>query len=72
MSCDLLLQVRDATLMRCVAAGAIPINWFSLACELHRDWRNDMEGLATLLANHLPAYKNLMGSYAAAEAAAKK
>ena len=25
------------------------MNWFGVACELHRDWRNDVEGLGTLL-----------------------
>jgi nicotinamidase-related amidase len=37
----------------------------SAASELHRDWRNDVEGLGTLLANHLPDYQNLMTSYTA-------
>jgi hypothetical protein len=31
---------------------------------LHRDWRNDIEGLGNLLAGRLPAYRNLMTSYA--------
>lgn len=46
-------------------AGAQLINWFGVACELHRDWRNDVEGLATLLSNHIPDYRNLMTSYSA-------
>ena len=46
-------------------AGAQLINWFGIACELHRDWRNDVEGLGTLLSNHIPDYRNLMTSYAA-------
>ena len=57
--------VRDAALMRMAHAGAVMINWFAVACELQRDWRNDAEGLANLLANHLPAYKNLITSYQA-------
>jgi nicotinamidase-related amidase len=48
---------------RMSAAGAQLMNWFAVACELHRDWRNDVEGLATLFANHIPDYKNLMTSY---------
>jgi len=52
---------------RMSAAGAQLINWFGVACELHRDWRNDVEGLGTLLANHIPDYKNLMTSYSAAK-----
>jgi hypothetical protein len=46
-----------------VQAGAEVMSWFGVACELHRDWRNDIEGLATLFSNHLPAYRNLMTSY---------
>ncbi len=56
-------SVRDAALMRMAHAGAEMTNWFAVACELQRDWRNNMEGLATLLANHLPAFKNLMTSF---------
>jgi hypothetical protein len=47
-------SVRDAALIRMSQAGAVMINWFALACELARDWRNDMEGLASLLGGHLP------------------
>jgi hypothetical protein len=37
-----------------------------LSCsQLHRDWRNDIEGLGTLFSNHLPAYRNLITSDAA-------
>ena len=61
-------SVRDATLMRLAHAGAVMTNWFAVACELQRDWRHNMEGLGTLLANHLPAYKNLMTSFAAKSA----
>lgn len=57
--------VRDAALMRMQAAGAQLVNWFAVACELHRDWRNDIEGLGSLLAGHIPAYRNLMTSHAA-------
>jgi nicotinamidase-related amidase len=58
-------SVRDAALMRMAQAGAVMTNWFAVACELQRDWRNDMEGLAALLGNRLPAYKNLITSYQA-------
>jgi len=57
--------VRDAALMRMAHAGAVMTNWFAVACELQRDWRKNGEGLATLLGNHLPAYKNLMTTYQA-------
>ena len=55
--------VQQAAWMRMSQAGAQMVNWFAVACELHRDWRNDMEGLGNLLSNHLPNYRNLMTSY---------
>lgn len=57
--------VRDAAWHRMAHAGAQLMNWFSVACELHRDWRNDVEGLGALLSNHLPNYRNLINSYLA-------
>jgi nicotinamidase-related amidase len=57
--------VRNAALMRMAHAGAQLMNWFSVACELHRDWRHDIEGLGNLLSNHIPAYRNLITSYLA-------
>ena len=48
---------------RMSAAGAQLMSWFGVACELHRDWRNDVEGLATLFANHIPDYRNLINSH---------
>ena len=54
---------RDSAWDRMSAAGVQMMTWFGLACELHRDWRNDVEGLGTLFANHIPDYKNLMTSY---------
>lgn len=50
---------------RMIAAGAQFITWFGAASELHRDWRNDVEGLGTLLANHIPDYRSLINSYTA-------
>jgi nicotinamidase-related amidase len=57
--------VREAAWTRMANAGAQLMNWFSVACELHRDWRNDVEGLGNLLSNHIPAYRNLITSYLA-------
>ena len=56
--------VQQAAWSRMTQAGAQLMNWFSVACELHRDWRNDVEGLGTLFSNHIPDYRNLMTSYA--------
>lgn len=55
--------VQQAAWNRMSASGAQLMNWFSVACELHRDWRNDIEGLGALLSNHIPNYRNLMTSY---------
>ena len=45
---------RDAAWSRMKAAGVQLMNWFAMACELHRDWRNDIEGLGELFCNHIP------------------
>jgi nicotinamidase-related amidase len=57
--------VQRASWARMSAAGAHLVNWFSVACELQVDWRNDMEGLANLLSPRIPNYRNLMNSYSA-------
>lgn len=54
---------RQGAWLRMQAAGVQLINWFGMACELHRDWRNDVEGLGALFSNHIPNYRNLMTSY---------
>ena len=63
--------VQQAAWARMSAAGAQLMNWFSVACELHRDWRNDIEGLGNLLSIYIPNYRNLMTSFMA-KASAKK
>jgi nicotinamidase-related amidase len=60
--------VQQAAWARMTAAGAQMMNWFAVACELHRDWRNDIEGLGNLLSQRLPNYRNLMNSYTALKA----
>lgn len=55
---------RDSALDRMSSAGAQLMTWFGVACELHRDWRNDIEGLGALFSKHIPDYRNLMTSYA--------
>jgi nicotinamidase-related amidase len=57
--------VQQASWARMTAAGAQMMNWFAVACELQRDWRNDIEGLGNLLSQRLPNYRNLMNSYTA-------
>jgi hypothetical protein len=54
---------RDSAWSRMTAAGVQLMTWFGVAWELHRDWRNDIEGLGTLFSNHIPDYRNLITSY---------
>ena len=54
--------VRHAAWDRMSANGIQLVNWFTVACELQRDWRNDMEGLANILHQYMPAYGNLIDS----------
>lgn len=54
---------RQAAWDRMSSAGAQLMTWFGAACELHRDWRNDIEGLGELFSKHIPDYKNLFTSY---------
>ncbi|HWV11599.1 MAG TPA: isochorismate family cysteine hydrolase YcaC [Pseudomonas sp.] len=56
-------MTRDAAWRRMEAAGAQLMTWFGVACELHRDWRNDVEGLAKICSDHIPDYRNLITSY---------
>jgi nicotinamidase-related amidase len=57
------LTTRETAWSRMEAAGIQLMSWFAVACELHRDWRNDVEGLAALFSNHLPSYRNLITSH---------
>ena len=61
--------VRHSAWNRMSEAGAQLITWVAVACELHRDWRRDIEGLGALFAQHIPDYRNLMISYSAIKAA---
>lgn len=54
---------RDAAWQRMAQAGAQLMTWFGVACELHRDWRRDIEGLGQLFSSHIPDYRNLITSY---------
>ncbi|MGO4328140.1 isochorismate family cysteine hydrolase YcaC [Cupriavidus sp. 2TAF22] len=59
---------RHSAWNRMAEAGAQLMTWFGVACELHRDWRNDIEGLGTLFSNHIPDYRNLITAYTTAKA----
>jgi nicotinamidase-related amidase len=59
---------RHSAWNRMTEAGAQLMTWFGVACELHRDWRNDVEGLGALFSNHIPDYRNLISSYTTVKA----
>lgn len=63
---------RYAAWSRMTANGVQLLNWFSVACELQRDWRNDMQGLASLFQQYIPAYADLITSHNNAQQAAGK
>ncbi|WP_445495787.1 isochorismate family cysteine hydrolase YcaC [Photorhabdus sp. SF281] len=56
-------MTRNAAWQRMLRARAQLMTWFAVAYELHRDWRNDIEGLGNLFSNHIPDYCNLMISF---------
>lgn len=56
---------RHSAWQRMQQAGVQLMTWFAVACELHRDWRNDIEGIGALFSDHIPNYRNLMTSYMA-------
>jgi len=56
-------MTRHSAWDRMSAAGAQLMTWFGVACELHRDWRNDVEGLGALFSAHIPDYRNLITSH---------
>ena len=65
--------LQEIAVARMVQAGAVPITWFAVSCELQLDWRKPTgQAFAKLLAEHLPFYGNLIGSHNAASAAALK
>jgi len=56
-------MTRNSAWSRMTEAGAQLMTWFGVACELHRDWRNDVEGLGALFSAHIPDYRNLITSH---------
>jgi nicotinamidase-related amidase len=62
---------RQSAWDRMSAAGVQLMTWFAVACELHRDWRNDVEGLGALFSAHISDYRNLISSYSVCGTAKK-
>ncbi|KAK4511549.1 Oxidored_FMN domain-containing protein [Mucor velutinosus] len=63
--------VRDASWLRVQQGGIQLMNWFAVACELGRDWRKDINGMAALFAKRLPSYAHIMDSFAGAQVLVK-
>jgi nicotinamidase-related amidase len=59
------LASRQAAWMRMATAGVQLVNWFAASAELHRDWRNDVEGYGKLIIDHTPIYRALMTAHKA-------
>lgn len=55
--------MRDAVLLRISRAVVQTMSGFSVARDLHRDWRNDVEGRESLFSDRIPNYRNRMTSY---------
>ncbi len=54
---------RNAAWLRMQNAGAQLLNWFAVANELRRDWREDMPGYMEFFKRNIPAYKPLVDSF---------
>ncbi len=54
---------RNAAWLRMQNAGAQLLNWFAIANELRRDWREDMPGYMEFFKRNIPAYKPLVDSF---------
>jgi nicotinamidase-related amidase len=60
---------RHGAWARMAAAGVQLLNWFAASGELHRDWRNDVEGYGKLVSDHTPIYRALMTAHQKAKSA---
>lgn len=56
--------IQQLAIQRMLANGVMPVNWFAVAGELQKDWRNPTAGaLFGVVAKHLPFYGNLVDLY---------
>ncbi|EHK17774.1 uncharacterized protein TRIVIDRAFT_66674 [Trichoderma virens Gv29-8] len=60
-------HTREAAHKRMSQAGCQLLNWAAVAAELHRDWRNDIEGFGGIWRDFIPSYWCLMQSYTASQ-----
>lgn len=60
--------VQEVAVARMAQAGIKPITWVAVGAELQGDWRNSTgPQLGQIMAEHLPFYGNLFGSFKAAK-----
>lgn len=60
--------VQEVAVARMAQAGIKPITWVAVGAELQGDWRNSTgPQLGQIMAEHLPFYGNLFGSFQAAK-----
>ena len=60
--------VQEVAIQRMVQAGVKPITWVAVAAELQGDWRSPTgQDLAAIMAEYLPFYGNLIGSFMATQ-----
>jgi nicotinamidase-related amidase len=55
-------MVLQAAWNRMTQADVQMNHWFSVSCELQRDWCYDIEALGNLLSQRIPNYRNLMST----------
>jgi nicotinamidase-related amidase len=55
--------IRDAAWLRMQQSGIQLVNWFSIACELARDWRVNTIGLTKLFTTYMPSYAMVINSF---------
>ncbi|KAG0221008.1 hypothetical protein BGW42_008372 [Actinomortierella wolfii] len=55
--------VRYAAWDRMSQGGVQLMNWFSILCELSRDWRSYGQEMTNIILKHLPEYKNTAITY---------
>lgn len=60
--------VQEAAIARMVQAGVKPVTWVAVGAELLGDWRSPhSEAHGRIMADHLPFYGNLVGSFLASK-----
>lgn len=54
---------RKNAFYRTYAAGAQLMSWIAIACDLQRNWQEDIEGFGMLFSSHIPNFRFMLHSY---------